>query len=747
MFKAIVRTLALTACVVLPSFASAHGDPHPSAGQTVAGVVRDSAGVPLPNVQVVVAEAGRTTTTDAAGKFTIRGLAAGDYHLTTLLIGYRPGHLLVTVAESGPDIVLTVSMTASPLRLQAVSVTASPTGIDPERVAQATVEVSGLALQRTLASSVAQTLGQEPGISVRFNGPATMPVIRGLTGDRILVLQDGARTGDLSSAASDHANTVDPLAASRIEVVRGPASLLYGNNALGGVVNVISNDIPSSVPDHLEGYVGVIGETGTPGASTTIAATTRLGPSWALGVRGGVHSAASMKVGGGGELANTQARNLNGVIGLGYVGTGATAGVALTHYDFNYGLPHAPDGDEAAHIVGRRTAGTFRATINTSRAAFPFIKVDLAVQDYQHDEVLDDGDIGTSFKLNTQTLNTSAKTQIGRFRGSVGAQLLAKQYDALGAEALTPAANSNGFGAFIYQEVALAAAGGEMVPTLSFGGRYDIYSIRSRAGDPKFGPARTVDVGSPSGSVGISFPLGGAATLSGNAALAFRAPTVEELFSNAVHEANADFERGNPNLEAEQSKGVEAVLRVGSGNVSVSASAYVNNIDNYVFPNVTRDTIVNGEVMPLAVYQQTDARVSGFEGSAELRATSRIVVGAMADYVKGSFRDGSGPLPFMPPARIGGSVRWNDGKWNVGGDVRHGLDQDRATGGADIPTPAYTVVNFSAGVMVIAGGRVHTLTLRLDNAADARYYDATSRIKEFAPNPGRNLAMVYKVLF
>ncbi len=749
MYHVIVRA-ALLAAIVTTSATESAATPTVEfrVGPSVIGSVRDSAGTPLPNVQVVVAEAGRSATTDAAGRFVIRGLARGEYHLTMVLIGYRPGHAIVTVPDTGADITISIVMTASPLRLQAVSVTASPTGTDPERVAQATVEVSGLALQRALASSIAQTLGQEPGVSVRFDGPATMPVIRGLTGDRILVLQDGARTADLSSASADHASTVDPLAASRIEVVRGPASLLYGNNALGGVVNVISNDIPTSVPTHLEGYFGAIGSTGAPGGATTLSLTNRLSDAWALNLRGGLQSASPIRVGGGGELGNTQARNVTGNAALGYVGQRATVGGSVSNYTFNYGLPHPPGDDEEIHIAGNRLSAAIRATVNTRSRAIPLVKVDAGAQDYHHDELSAEGEVGTAFKLKTQTLNASAKTHVGRVRGSVGAQLLGKQYAATGDEALTPAANSTGFGAFFYQELPLRGDGAsELVPMLSFGGRFDVYEIASKSGDPKFGAARTVDVSSPSGSIGLSMPLGALATLSANAALAFRAPTVEELFSNGVHEASGSYDLGNASLRAEQSRGFEAVLRVGTGTVSGSASAYVNNISNYVFPDVTRDTIVDGEDMPLAIYAQGDARLSGFEGSVEVRATQRLVLGAMGDYVKGSFSDDGTALPFMPPARVGGSARWDDGRRNIGVELRHGFEQDRSTGGSDIPTASYTLLNASAGINIIAGGRVHSITLRVDNVGDTKYFDATSRIKEFAPNPGRNMALVYKVLF
>src|SRR5215212_5879098 len=246
----------------------------------ITGRVTDETGRPLPNVNVVVTETGRTTTTAAEGTFELRGLAAGLYHLDFRLIGYAPGHVAVTLPASGAPVTVSVTLTASTVRLQAVQVTATPTGTDPMSITQATAELSGQALARNLGASVAQTLSNEPGLAMRYNGPAaTVPVIRGLTGERILVLQDGQRAGDLSSTSSDHGLTVDPLNAQRIEVVRGPASLLYGNNALGGVVNVISNDIPTEVPGHREGYLATQGESVNPGggvsAGLTLPAGTR----------------------------------------------------------------------------------------------------------------------------------------------------------------------------------------------------------------------------------------------------------------------------------------------------------------------------------------------------------------------------------------------------------------------------------------------------------------------------------------
>ena len=722
----------------------------------VHGTVVDSAGTPLANANVMVAEVSRVTTTNAQGEFVLRGLPAGEYHLSVTLIGYAPGHRVVRVPADGADVKVRIALVRSPLRLNSVIVSASPTGTESDRLTQAAVELSGRALARSLGSSVASTLAQEPGVSQRFNGPAaTMPVIRGLTGDRILVLQDGDRSGDLASAAADHTVSADPLAAQRIEVVRGPASLLYGNNALGGVVNVVSNDIPTAVPTHLEGRVGSQSETVTPGGAVSGAITTGLGARGAFTVRGAWRDMGALRTGGATRLDGTESRTVNGSLGYGFVGERANAGIAAKAYDFNYGIPAAPGDPEAGiRIDGRRIAISARSGLQLPRAALPYLRVETTMQDYSHDEIESDGAIGTNFRLRTQTLNAQATTAFGRLKGAVGVQGLFKQYAATGGEALTPGANSSGLGAFLYQELPLhkQVDGGddadhEGEAQLQFGARWDNYSIATRSGDPKFGPGRTTDFSNASGSLGINVPLGPVFTVSGSLARAFRAPTVEELHSNAFHAAAGTYDVGNAALEAETSSGAEAIVRARTSRVTAQFSAYVNRVGNFVTPNIVGDTLVDGNLVPLNRFTQADAQLRGVEGMLETRVGASMVATVMGDLVRGEFT-GGGALPFMPPARVGAGLRWEGRRFSASGDLRRAFAQDRVTGGSvDVATEAYTLMNLSMGTQWVVGNILHELTLRVDNVGDVRYFDSASRIKSFAANPGRNLSLVYQVQF
>lgn len=725
------------------------------------GMVNDEAGQPIANAQVIVTQLHRVATTNDAGRFQFTGLPAGSYHLSVTRLGFAAAHADVTIPERGPDVQVTVVMHGAAVQLTGVEVTATPIGADPRDVPQAVSSLDGPDLSRRMASSLAQTLASEPGMTVRFNGPAaTAPVIRGLQGERVLVLQDGNRAGDLSSSAPDHGVSIDPLAAERIEVVRGPASLLYGNQALGGVVNVISNDIPTSIPTHVDGYVATSAESVNPGGGVAGGMTVPLGASLALVARGGARRTGLLREGGGSTLANSWYHNYYGVGGIGFGSDRLTGGVVYRGYRFDYGLPSADE--ERARIDGRRHELAGRAELATEIGVIGSLRASATAQWYSHAEVnAATGATNTSFHLMTQTLDLLGRTLVGPVSGAVGASGLFRQYAARGEEALTPAANSTGIGLFIFQELPLRATAGDpdaRVPRLQVGGRVDSYRIDIPRGEPKFdafaGRHRYAQL---SGSVGMNVPLGSHLTAAASAARAFRAPSVEELASNAFHEATGTFDVGNPSLESEVNEGAEAILRVQSPRVNGSFSAFANVIRNYITPNVVGDTVIVGEAgavsVPLNRVSQADARMRGAEGRIEAEVMPHVVLGAMGDMVRGEFRSTEVPLPYMPAARLGSLLRWDDGTVSGGVEYRHAFAQRRVppavseSDPAGMPGDAYDLVNLTAGYNLIRDRQVHSITLRVDNLFDERYVDATSRIKSFAFNPGRNFALVYRVMF
>ena len=717
----------------------------------VVGTVSDPAGRPLPNAQVFIESLNRGTLTDADGRYHLRAIPPGSYHVDVQLIGFRRAHKEVVVAaESGP-VTVDFVLTPTPLQLADVVSTASPIGEESQDITQSTVALSGKELARNIGAGVAQTLESQPGLATRYSGPlAAMPVIRGLTGDRILVLQNGDRTGDLSSSAPDHAVSVDPLAADRIEVVRGPASLLYGSSALGGVVNVITSDIPTTIPTRVSGYFAAQGGTANPGAAASAGVTLPVGGRFAARVGGSIRELGDTRLGGGGTLDNTDASSRAGSIGLGFVDARLSAGLSAEIFDFEYGLPAEPDDPEAGiRIDGDRQQLAGQAEVTLERSPLESLRFDGTLQRYEHSEIEPDGAIGTRFDLTTQTVGVLGRTALGRVDGALGVQGFFKQYQPTGDEAFTPGADNSNVGIFLFEDIPFGAlADSANAVHLQLGARYDYYRIETSDAPAPFGPARSRDFNSLSGSIAVNVPLAEIVSFNLNAARAFRAPSVEELFADGFHAAVGTWDVGNPDLDPETNNGAEAVLRVDASRTHAQLSAYYNRIDGYIFPRVVGTRTVDGEEVPEVRITQSDATLAGLEGSVETEFAKHLVLGLMGDAVRGEFVSSGDPLPFMPPARLGASMRWDDGRHFLSARVRRAFAQDRVTGDAiDVPTPAYTLLDLSAGLTLILGGQVHTITLRADNVLDERYFDATSRIKRFAPNPGRDFSLVYRLLF
>ncbi len=598
---------------------------------------------------------------------------------------------------------------------------------------------------------MAQTLSSEPGIAMRFNGPmANVPVIRGLSGERILTLQDGERVADLSSISADHAVIADPNSAERIEVIRGPASLLYGNAAVGGVVNVISGDIPTSIPSRVGGFLNGQSESVTPGGVLSAALNVPAGQHLAFTFRGTVRDQSAYRTGGnGGAQPNSDARSWNGTAGVGFVGSRLSAGLVYRQSDFEYGVPFE-SGGEAIRIDGVRKGLQFRSGLTTGARALSYVRLEGTAQSYTHDEVEEDGAIGTTFNLTSQTASLTGKTQLGRVNGTVGGQLFTRQYEPIGEEAFTPAADNVNLAAFVYQELPLTSGDAESrTPRLQFGGRFDSFRIESKAGsDPRFATAQSRSFRNGSGSVGLSLPVASMVTLSGSVSRAFRAPTVEELFSNGFHVAVGTFDVGNAALTPETSTGLDVVLRAQGEKGFLQLSGYRNGIDDYILPVATGTQDVDGETVPLVNFVQRDATLTGFEFSGEAAVARHLVVGALADAIRGKVGSGAN-LPFIPAARLGGSLRYDRGVWSIGGDARQVFKQTRvsADNATDVPTDSYTMLNLNASWTLVSRRAVQTFTARVDNLLDERYADATSRIKAFTFNPGRNLSFVYRLGF
>ncbi|MGH7460407.1 MAG: TonB-dependent receptor [Longimicrobiales bacterium] len=366
----------------------------------IQGVVLDSVtSSPIAVAAVRIESLHRQELTHQDGSFRLGNLPSGRYEVVVERIGYRNARQSIDVSPGAvAELQFRLSISAVSVT-PFVVVTGALTRRAGEEVLSPTAVIAGPELDRRAEPTVAGTLRSEPGVAVGSLGPTTgQPVVRGLSGNRVLVLEDGQRPGDMSATSSDHAIAVEPQTARQIEVVRGPMSLLYGSNALGGVINIVRDEIPTSVPEHLHGNLAIQGASVNTGGFASAVANGAFG-SLAWRAEGSGRIGSDIRTPDG-KLENTQAGTLNAALGLGRAGEWGHAGAAYRFYDNNYGIPGGFVGGHAngVDIEMRRHALRAEAELHEPMRALDDLRGGLGFVSYRHVELENSGAIGTLFE-------------------------------------------------------------------------------------------------------------------------------------------------------------------------------------------------------------------------------------------------------------------------------------------------------------------------------------------------------------
>lgn len=728
-------------------------------GVAVSGRLLNSlSGDPIAGATVQIDELRVQTTSAADGTFTFANVPPGTYHVSVRTSGFSSRRTEVTV---GATAAAPMDITVDPeLHFEeVVSVTAEGTRSQFEAF-QPTVVLSGQELAKQLEMSLGATLESQPGVASRSFGPApARPVVRGLDGDRVVILQDGQRMGDLSSQSGDHGVTVNPASAQRIEVVRGPATLLYGANAIGGLVNVITEDIPTRP---MQGATGTVTfDAGSAAKEAGGAADIRAGNgTFALTAGGGGRRSGDVDTPEG-EVDNSQSRNGFGNLGASWTGERGYFGGSYGYDDTKYGIPVVEGG--ILQITPRRHSFSLRTGAQGLDGAFDAFRATLGVRRYKHDE-LEGDEVGTAFENNTAEVELMGSHRAaGRMKGSIGAWVLDRSFSAEGAEALSPPVDQRGFAAFVYEEVTWPHV------TFQFGGRVD----RTNYSPVDFDERSFTDV---SGSVGLLVRPAAAddrLTFAASLAHAARPPALEELYFFGVHHGNFALEVGNPDLDSEKALGFDMSLRWRGSRASGEVTYFRNDIRDFIFRNnldheefeereeefVERfggrepaghehegEEAEEEEELSIVEFIAADSLLQGVEAHADFAVTPQVFVELGADYVRGSVKDSGDALPRMPPLRLRGGLRYQYNAFQVGGNVVTAADQDRI-GVNEEPTDGYTLLKLFASYSFQAGAATNTITLRLDNVADELYRNHLSLIKQLVPEKGRDFKVLYSVRF
>lgn len=657
---------------------------------------------------------------------------------------FLPAVAALAVVQASAQSLPEVSISASPLN------PAEPSSIQPANV------LRGEPLDQQRDTSLGATLSRQPGVhDSGFGTAAGRPIIRGLDGPRVRITQGGLDVSDASSLSPDHAVASDPLTARSIEVLRGPATLLYGGGAIGGLVNVVTDRIPLTRLGTPRGTALASADSGTSGYSGALAVRGGAG-GWNWTVDGFNRGAGNYRFPGRaneqdpdsatGRMPNSGSRGSGFGTGVSYVGTRGVIGLGYSEQSTVYGIPAEQD----VFIRMKQQRVEALAELDEALPGIALMRLRVGDTRYGHDEVEgSSGEIGTAFRNRgrEQRLELVHEPVLG-IRGAFGVQFQDRHLAASGEEAYVPSGDESNRALFYVGERQFGAA------RFEFGWRGEQVRLTPQSAEGL--AQRRFGLGAL--SIGARFALGPGYALSAGASSGQRAPTIAELYANGPHAATRTFELGNPDLGAERSTNFDLALRRVSGPLQGKFGIFTNRFANYVHGDLTdingdgvadrvdeEGTVVNGPGDPDAgdlkriAYTQGAARFNGIEFELAWQPSgSAFGLRAFGDIARGHLSN-AGNAPRMSPARLGAAVDYRSGPWS---GFLSMLAAQRQTRVAQLETSTDGYNRIDAEVAyTLPGSKQTAVTFFVQgrNLLDQQIRLHTSFVKDDVPQPGRTL--------
>lgn len=629
--------------------------------------------------------------------------------------------------------------------LDEVIVTGAPYGISARATTIATTVIDEETLAAAPAASLGDLVAGLPGMrSTDFAPGASRPVIRGLSGPRVQVLTNGIGLIDASSVSPDHQVATDPAEASRIEIVRGPATLAYGGTAIGGVVNVLDNRIPTEMPDGVDGMVSTQASSVDDGWSVAGRATFGLGPIAisldsvkkeaddydipAPSISQRLADADGIARGPGGTQANSFSELESFGLGASWIGSRGFIGASWKDLSSSYGTVAEPD----VFIELEQTREDLRGELRFDGGPFQRLTGSWGHADYTHTEFEGPGNPGTVFQSDGQEARADLvqRTRNG-WNGAIGVQTLSRTFEAIGAEAFVPASEVEEGGIYTVQRLDRPGWG------LEGGLRYDRRSVTAT---PLSGGSEVErDFGNWSGSAAAFIKPSPSLFLGLSLAHNERAPSEVELFADGLHIATGVYETGDVTLDNEAVTTIEGTIHYAAGRFSGDLHVYASKYDGFIDERDTGAVFFDGgESFPIFQFVQTGADFRGFEAEGEYDLWSSgdrgLTVEGAVDFVRAE--TDLGPAARIPPYSLTSRLVWTSTPFDASLEVRHVGEQDRLAN-HELGTDAYTMVNLSGAWRPFADKAV-TLFAEGHNLTDAEAREHVSFLKDVAPLPGRN---------
>jgi iron complex outermembrane recepter protein len=628
---------------------------------------------------------------------------------------------------------------ASPGTIETVVVTASPLSQDAEGTASIVGKVDRKDILQSGGGNLADALETIPGVTgSSFASGASRPIIRGFDSNRVRLMEDGIGAFDVSDVGPDHGVPIDPLSAQSIEVVRGAATLRYGSQAIGGVVNAINNRVPLTLPDSAFGEIsGVYGSNAGLG-QVAVSGDAALGD-FAFHLDGFHRNAGNYDTPDG-RQDNSFFHGNGFSLGSSYFfGDRSHVGLALVQYDAKYGIP-----SDSTYILMRQTKLLGRSSFDMGTDTFGALNIDAGYANYSHEEKNPDGSVNTTFK--NRELDVRAEQMVGAIgpflASAIGFQAQHREYQALGEDSsyLFPA-NTTSFAGFLFTEAPLADS-----LRLQLGGRIEHVRVTGTPASDAYTIRKFIPL---SGAASLIYDATEALRLGLTFSSAARAPAQTELFARGGHDGPGTFETGDPRLKTERANSLEGTARIDLGRFSFEGSLWSSWFDNYVYGSLSGrmcddDGVcgAGGDLKELN-YVQSGAHFRGLEGKGSYRlfdiGSGSLTATMQGDYVRATL-NGGGNVPRIPPYRIGGSLGWGSKNIDVGFLTLYAGKQNDF-GRTDTPTPSYIELNAHISWRPLPGFEI---SLAGHNLTDDVQRNAASFNKDDIELPGRDIRLVLR---
>jgi len=696
---------------------------------------------PIANAQILVLDSDAFAISDENGYFSIKNLMLTKCRLKITHLAYQEKIVeLELQVSNNRDIIIYLIPRA--ISLSPVVVTDKISKSKFDELYEQTNVLKGKELQQDLSLTLASTLKNETGLSVRSMGPApSRPVIRGLGQDRVFISEDGNKTTDLSGTSPDHAVTLEPFTVNSIEVIRGPKVLSKTLTTIGGLVNIIKDEIPNEIHNTPHLTLGGYGETANKGFLGAAITEIPFDP-FALRFEISKRKTDDLKTPAG-TLKNSYSENFNSSAGISFIKDWGFTGASLRFFNLDYGVP---GGFVGAHPNGvdiemYRRQINIENVYNFKSIFYDKLNIKFSNTYYRHKEFESSGRLGSEFRIIDYI--ASAEINHRQFHsitsGQFGVSFEHRNFD-IGGFVFTPPTNSMNFSAYIFENINKDRL------SFDFAARYSFDNIKPEIEDPdsEIGPIKQRIFNNFSLSLSGLFQLSEKVFIGANISRSSRVPTIEDLFSEGPHLAAYSFEIGNPLLESESGIGTEVFVYHKFEKLFFNLNAFYNNLNSYIIPRNT-GKINYQTFLPIYLTTGTGAVLYGFDGEVKWKLIENIFIESSISYTIGQFKDNSAYLPQIPPMKGLLEIKYSDDK------VIFGINSEWAASQMKVdefeqPTAGYIVFNMFVQYFFVTGDFYNNLSLNIDNIFNQEYRNHLSRVKSILPEAGFNIRLIYKLM-